>query len=469
MLHLPPASTRPRRLRALASVGVLVAVASVLAACGATATPGPATPSASIGAVTSPSASATPSAPPAVTPAATPMEQGPPTVGPSPTPGASASIGPTPTPLDPMALFRTIGEQTARVRQLDWKEPIEPRLIDEAELRRMMEKDLDAETPAEVIARTEALYRGLGMMTGDRSLRDLYLDAMGAQVLGFYRDTDRTLYVVKRSGDIGPIEEFTVSHELTHALQDQNFGLGNLRLDEPDQGDRALATRALVEGDATLASFQWMQGNLTFKDLSDIVKAGLDPAPQAALDALPPIARIALTFPYENGLAWVMGLQQKGGWEAVDAAWKDPPASTEQILHPGKYAAGEKPVEVALPAGLAKRMGAGWRLTMEDTFGELGLRTWLAQVGAPAAADAAAAGWGGDRVGLYEGPGGAWAIVIRTAWDDEAAAQRFAPAAAVVAASLPHATVGFDADGPVVLVGSDASIVKKLRSLVIGG
>lgn len=450
----PSAPVTSARIRALAALAIVVVVA---AACGTTSTPVPssATPSPSI-----PSVSIAP---------ATPSEQGPPSEGPagSPTPALSPTAAAT--PVDPIALFRQIGEETAAIRELEWKSPVAPRLVDEAEARAIISKDFEAETPAELFEETEALYRGLGLMTGDRHLLDLFLDAMSAQVLGFYRDTDRTLYVVKRSGGVGPIEEYTVSHELTHALQDQSFGLANLHLDETDQGDRSLAKRSLVEGDASLASFYWMQGHLSLADLAEIVKAAADPAPQAALDALPPLARASLTFPYETGLTFVMSLQQKGGWEAVDAAWKDPPVSTEQLIHPEKYTAREKPIDMALPAGLAKSLGAGWSLAMEDTFGELGLRTWLAQGNAKDAADAAAAGWGGDRVGLYRGPDGAWAIVIRTVWDDPAAARRFAPAAAKVAATLPHAAVAADADGPVVLVGSDAAVLEKLRSFVVGG
>jgi hypothetical protein len=445
------------RLRALAALAV---VAVVAAACGATSTPVPSS--------AAPSAAATASTSPASAPPATPSEQGPPTEGPTGSPTAAPSPTAAATPVDPVALFRQIGEQTAAIRGLDWKTPVEPRLIDEAEARRILTQDLESEMPPELFAKTEALYRGLALMTGDRSLKDLYLDALGAQVLGFYRDTDQTLYVVKRSGGVGPLEEYTVSHELTHALQDQAFGLANLHLDETDQGDRSLAKRSLVEGDASLASFLWMQGNLSFADLAEIVKAATDPAPQAALDALPPIARATMTFPYETGLAFVMGLQQKGGWEAVDAAWEDPPISTEQLIHPEKYAAREEPVSIGLPTDLAERLGAGWSLALEDTFGELGLRTWLAQANEKAAADAAAAGWGADRVGLYRGPDDAWAIVLQTAWDDNAAADEFRVAAKKVAATLPHAVVVTDAEGPVVLVGSDDAVLKQVRWQVVG-
>ena len=33
--------------------------------------------------------------------------------------------------------------------------------------------------------------------------------------------------------------------------------------------------------------------------------------------------------------------------------------------------------------------------------------------------------WGGDRAALYEGPDGAWAVVLSTAWRTEAGASAF--------------------------------------------
>ena len=86
------------------------------------------------------------------------------------------------------------------------------------------------------------------------------------------------------------------------------------------------------------------------------------------------------------------------------------PDSTEQILHPDK--ATEAPVAVTLPADLAASLGSGWTVPLQDTFGELQLGIWLREGGVPSAeATDAAAGWGGDRLAVIEGPDGAWAVV----------------------------------------------------------
>ena len=83
------------------------------------------------------------------------------------------------------------------------------------------------------------------------------------------------------------------------------------------------------------------------------------------------------------------------------------PESTEQILHPEKYAANEAPVAVTLPADLATQLGTGWTVPLTDTFGEFQTAIWLrgAGVDEPAASDAAA-GWGGDRLAVINGPDG---------------------------------------------------------------
>lgn len=431
--------------RSRSRVAALAALALILAACGSSASPAP--PS-----VAGPATDARPPS------AETPSSSG----APSSTPGVSSGAGSSPTPVDPVALFRQIGDQMAVIRQLDWKQPIEPKLIDEAEARRILAADYEKNVPPGTFEGLETLYRGLGLMTGNRHLLDLTLDAMAGQVLGFYRQDDRTLYVVERSGGMGAIERYTISHELTHALQDQHFGLGALGLDAIGEDDRVVAGRSLPEGDASLASLYWVQQNLSLADLGEVTRAAADPVPQAALDALPPIVRESMLFPYVNGVSFVMGLQLRGGWPAVDAAYRTPPISTEQVLHPEKYAAHEKPVPISLPADLATRLGIGWSLAAEDTFGEMGLGVWLRQANDRRVADAGATGWGGDRVGLYRGPDGAWGIVLRTAWDDPAAATRFAAAAKPVVAALPNATLTADAQGPVVLVGSDATVLAAL-------
>ena len=99
-----------------------------------------------------------------------------------------------------------------------------------------------------------------------------------------------------------------------------------------------LARQAVYEGDATLLMTQWAAANLTPADLVGLLSAASDPAAQAAMNNAPAILRDTLTFPYNNGLAYISNIQSKGGWEAVNALYKKMPASTEQILHPDKAA-----------------------------------------------------------------------------------------------------------------------------------
>ena len=60
---------------------------------------------------------------------------------------------------------------------------------------------------------------------------------------------------------------------------------------------------------------------------------------------MPEILRRQLEFPYLEGQVFVTTLLGQGGWDSVDAAWDELPASTEQILHPERYPS-DAPVKV---------------------------------------------------------------------------------------------------------------------------
>ena len=449
------------RHRARAVFTALVLAATV-AACGGPGSTG------SVPSSSAPSGPASSVSPPGPAASQDPAPSVAPSPAASPDPAPSVAASPAASQ-DPSAVLATIASQTEAIRGLAPRAPIVPRFIDEAGMTKLLTADLDRQQTAQQAADVETLLRGLGLFSGDRSLRDIYVEMLGSQVLGFYRNADKTLYVVERSEALGPaesaIERYTFSHELTHALQDQHFGFGSLGLRDPGRGDRTLARQALLEGDASYASTLWSQQNLSLADLLAIVKVASDPAQRKLMADLPPILRETMTFPYQDGMSFVLGLWTAGGWDAVNAAYAAPPDSTEQVLHPAKYTAGEKPVQVALPAGLADGLGPGWSLAMEDTLGEMQLRVLLKTANDAAAAGVAASDWGGDRVGIYRGPDGAWAIVLATAWDTPAAAARFRPAIEKVAAGLPHARVVGGPQGPALVVGSDAAIVEKAATL----
>jgi hypothetical protein len=414
-------------------VAVALAALLLVAACGSTA------PSATPGPTITP-------APPSVAPTA------------SPSPAASVDAG---------AVYDQVEQQVIAIRGLQPTKPVARQFIDQAELRTLITTEFDQETPPAYLAAQERLYKALGLIPADSSLRDLSLDLLSGGVAAFYRDDEGKLYVVSKSGGAGANDRFYFSHEYDHALQDQNSTIFKDQHGILDQSDRLLARQAVYEGDATLLMTQWAAANLTPSDMLDILSASSDPAAQAAMAKAPPILRDTLTFPYTTGLGYISNIQGQGGWDAVNALFKKMPASTEQILHPDK--ADEPPVAVTLPTDLETSLGKGWSVPMQDTFGELQLGIWLRESGVVAAAATdAAAGWGGDRLAVIEGPDGAWAVVMKTVWDTDADAAEFEAAATTALERSPGVAQVLPGSGGTtrwILVGSDAATVSRVAGV----
>jgi hypothetical protein len=370
---------------------------------------------------------------------------------------------------DLSAIYQTIEDQTVEIRQLQPKRPVQPTLLDDAGIKKLTRDQFDKDNPPAEIAANERMYKALGMLPADASLHELYVELLGSQVAGLYDPSDKHLYVVAKNGTVGPAEKVTFSHEFTHALQDQNFDLGSLKLDEVGHGDQSLARLSLVEGDATVEMSIWQTQHLTAAEQAQILAQSTGDPSMGQLLAMPPILRESLLFPYIQGLTFVGGLVRAGSdWSAVNAAYKNPPASTEQILHPEKYSAHEQPIATQLPAGLAGRLGAGWSSALEDTFGEFQFQVWLAQnadIGS-SAAEAAAAGWGGDRIAVLDGPNDAWGVVLRTEWDTAKDASEFESAAGAIVAKLGSAALLPGAGGTErwVVVASDSTTLGKVAN-----
>jgi hypothetical protein len=400
---------------------LLATAALIAAACGT------ANPSAS----PAPSATDAPSSPPAATPSS------------SATPAPSGAVD---------AIFDQIEEEVVAIRGLKPTE-VPRETIDEEALKAYTAKSFDEDNPPEYVAASELLYKALGLMPKDQSLKQLYLELLGSQVAGFYDPDKKQLFVVSRTGTVNGADKITFAHEYDHALQDANFTVFAEQKQLLDQTDRALARAAVYEGDATMLMALWAGQNLTPEEFADVQSAGTDPVAMEILSRTPQILVEGLLFPYTAGQAFVLPLQSSGGWKAVDALYEDMPRSTEQILHPDKYRAGEEPVTVALPKTLAADMGKGWKASMQDTFGEFQYGVWLRASGIRAGdASKAAAGWAGDRLAVLDGPDDTWAVVMRSTWDSDDDAKAFQQAAGQAVTDGPDA-------GTVIARGRDITIV----------
>ena len=177
---------------------------------------------------------------------------------------------------------------------------------------------------------------------------------------------------------------------------------------------------ALIEGDATLSMILYARTYLTSDEQAQYQNGS---GTQSTIDRAPLVVRDEVVFPYNEGALFAIRLWQSGGFDAVNAAFLDPPRSTEQIIHPEKYLAHEQPIEVTLP-DLPAALGAGWTQLRSDVLGELDVRIMIEQFSGPAVGASAAEGWGGDRYAYLENASGQSAIALSTVWDSEAEADR---------------------------------------------
>jgi hypothetical protein len=294
-------------------------------------------------------------------------------------------------------------------------------------LSRRLLRALAEETDENELRRQGRAMELLGELPPGTDLPRLINRVQAESVLGFYlpgRAPKGGLYV-RSSRGLDPYAKIILAHELTHAVTDQRFDLTHAdRLAAATASEDELAAYSgLVEGDATLTMQRYLAERLTpAEQASAGVAAASERTP--VRDAAPAVIRESMLFPYQEGLRFVRALYQLGGWAAVNRAYRDPPTSTEQLLHPERYLGDrDRPQKVDVP-DLSGRLGGGWRSGIELSFGELDARLLLQGELAVTTAETAAAGWDGGRLRTFQ-RGDRTALALRTVWDSTAEATQF--------------------------------------------
>ena len=301
-----------------------------------------------------------------------------------------------------------------------------------AQVRDYVIHKFDDDLPPAELEGAQAAYRLFGLIPDSLDLRRTMVDLLTEQVAGYFDPDSNALYIPT---DIDPSQaRIVISHELVHALQHQYLNLDSL-VELKRQNDRRSAAQAILEGQATLAQIlvlmpeQKIESLPNFWDLRTALGGQQDQ--MKVFGRAPLWLRESLIFPYLGGAEFVR-------WFDHEYPGKQPygvlmPISTEQILHPARYVAGDR------PDALAFESAAPDTVRYEDGLGEFEIRLLLQQhLSDDSAAALYAAGWDGDRyqvlgrksAGRKRGAGGAGgaggdALVWYTLWDDKAAAARF--------------------------------------------
>jgi len=175
--------------------------------------------------------------------------------------------------------------------------------------------------------------------------------------------------VVPESGQAENIPEPTLGHELYHFVQNNRFD--NSEFSGGATEETANVNTSITEGDATYVGETYQE------------RCGeeWDCLPTSQGDQ-PSFANLGLVFldlgPYSMTATLFDRLRQEGGVEAMNRLYEDPPASTEQFLHPEKY-----PDDTPTDVPLEDRSTEEWeQQTFENgvdyaTFGEMGVFVML--------------------------------------------------------------------------------------------
>lgn len=338
------------------------------------------------------------------------------------------------------------------MRGHEFKRSVEGRLMPRKELEEYLHKLADEELKPEDVRGDQLLLKALGLVPADFELRDTMLSMLTEEIGGFYDPEAEAMFLIHEPLPEGPPKEpgffaklfgarpafdkdetkGVLAHEMAHALADQTFDLEAMTQRAEGDSDRELALTALVEGEAMLAMIgatgeDW-DGTATAQLPARVLERSLAMAgPLMAMAggetfrSAPPVMTETLLFPYLRGMVFCASVTNQGGWPALDDVFKNPPISTEQILHPAKYLGRGYDAPQRIDTGELDP-GGDWEQVQSDVVGELVISIMLRQHrGRPAAA-----GWDGDSCTIFEGAQGALAVVWITTWDTPGEAREFA-------------------------------------------
>ena len=322
-------------------------------------------------------------------------------------------------------LVRQLRAQAESVTGLRFKRDVAVLQRSRSQVRDYVIHKFDEDVPPADLAGAEAAYKLFGLIPDSMNLRAVMVDLLTEQVAGYYEPDSGALFIPTDQEDPFRVR-LVASHELLHALQDQYLPLDSI-INQRRKNDRRSAAQAVLEGQATFYQIPMLMPEQQPETLPphwfwrqrEAMALQQEQMPQFA--RAPRWLRETLIFPYLAGADFI-------GWFVRTHPGREPygaamPLSTEQILHPDRYLAGDQPLELQFTGNGPDTV------RFDDNLGEFEIGLLITQLlhdSSETAGPAFAQGWGGDRYRVYGA--NADALVWYSVWDDTPARDRFARA-----------------------------------------
>jgi hypothetical protein len=353
------------------------------------------------------------------------------------------------TPAEAQQLFASIDET------LSWlskdtgyaiKQQVKGELASREQVAKYVDEKMNENEDAKRLERSEIVLKKFGLLPRDFDLHKFLVQLLQEQVAGYYDVKTKKMYLLDwLSADA---QKPVLAHELTHALQDQNFDLKTWESPKAAKGrdqeefsfdeDEASTARSAVaegQGMVTLVDYMLRDSGRTLAEAPQVAemmrKAMTSNSEFPLLQKAPLMIRESLVFPYGDGLTFEASLLQKDKETAFSGAFRRPPQDTHQILDVAAYLH-DRPVQWLVLPDLRKELGTRYEKYDVGSIGQLDTRILVEQYGGKDSAVKMADAW---RGGAYYAASIKDSSVTGTAkvgllylsrWDSAEAANEFA-------------------------------------------
>ncbi len=250
--------------------------------------------------------------------------------------------------------INSIVHTLSSISGLTEEHPVPYGSISKKQLRHFLKKRIKKTLNADEIAADELALKMFGLVPDDFDLRKSTIDLLTEQAAAFYDYDEKKLFLLRGA----PLDEetTTLAHELSHALADQHFDLGQFMDENPSNDDEDLAHTAVVEGQASwlMIAYNLATEGKPPEPTEEMLHSVEDDNDSSSSDypvlkASPLYIQQSLLFPYAQGTRFFDAVHRRMGRTAFSAVFLDAPVCSAQIIHPERYFAHVKPATPKLP------------------------------------------------------------------------------------------------------------------------